>query len=359
MTKPMRCIWQRAVVSALPVVLGLALLAIGVSPGRAQIVEDEDGGPVTKVAELMQYVQLSIESGRIVAGSNRQGISLTTESRDLSSGRWERLTLDLSNTSPGLRYECKTAQDEVIVEISDGDHLIARRAAKDNTAAMEFEQQPGVDLTLSLGSGEERRTVRATTLWHLLLVEPAGSRQLIPLLETLCPSWKLSARVAAIETALVRWAESGRRFNRSRLARLVQTLGDPRYVARRGAERELASIGEPALMYLAALRRRDLDAEQWQRVQSLLAVMAGAGEDTIDRSVVWLAGDPGIWLALFERDDLGIRRSAVQELRLLLERPIDFDPAASADKRFVEIKRLRSLIQKLEAAELLPAGEGE
>ena len=85
----------------------MAFLAIGVSRAAAhnRFEEDEDIGPATKVSELLKYVQFRIVGGRVIADSSRQGLSLTTETRDISAGNWERLTLDMSNESPGLRYE--------------------------------------------------------------------------------------------------------------------------------------------------------------------------------------------------------------------------------------------------------------
>ena len=341
--------------------LTLGIAVSGISPARGQLFEeDDDVGPATKVSELLRYVQFRIVGGRVVADSERQGLSLTTETRDVSKGTWERLTLDMSNDSPGLRYERKTAQDEVTIELSDDDHLIIRRTAKGKVGSVEFEQRPTGELTLATDNGGERRTVQATTLWHLLLLEPVvGQKQLIPLLEILRPSWQLSAKATAIETSLLRWAEMHRHVDRARLARLVQALGDPHFVTRRAAERELAAIGEPALMYLAALRRQDLDAEQWQRVQSLLAVMSGDREDTVDRSVGWLAGDSRVWLALLARDEPGTRRAAADELRLLLGTTIEFDPAAPADQRAAQLKRLQVRIEKLEAAEVHPPSDAE
>ncbi len=344
--------------------LWAGLMTIGVSPARAQLFEEEEEvGPATKVSELLRYVQFRIVGGRVVADSNRQGLSLTTETRDLSTGHWERLTLDMSNDSPGLRAlrRRKTAQGRGSHrQLSDGDHLIARRTPQGNGETLEFEQQPAGELTLCIEAGGERRTVQAATLWHLLLIEPqVGHQQLIPLLEMLRPGWQLSVKATTIETALLRWAESQRHVDRARLAHLVQSLGDPRFALRRAAERELAAIGEPALMYLAALRRQDLDAEQWQRVQSLLAVMSGDREDTVDRSVGWLAGDSRVWLALLARDDESIRRSATDELRLLLGTSIEFDPTARADQRAAQILRLRSRVEKLEAAEVHSPSDSE
>ncbi len=89
------------------------------------------------------------------------------------------------------------------LELSDGDHLIARRTTKGSQPIVEFEQPPTGDLTLSIESGSEHRLVQAATLWHLLLIEPeVGHKQLIPLLEILRPSWQLSAKATTIETAL-------------------------------------------------------------------------------------------------------------------------------------------------------------
>ncbi len=69
---------------------------------RGQLFEEDEVESVTKVSELLRQVQFRVVGGRVVADSARQGLSLTTETRDLAGGRWERLTLDMSNDAPGL-----------------------------------------------------------------------------------------------------------------------------------------------------------------------------------------------------------------------------------------------------------------
>ena len=227
--------------------VGLSLLACSAAPARGQLFEEDEVESVTKVSELLRQVQFRVVGGRVVADCARQGLSLTTETRDLAGGRWERLTLDMSNDAPGLRYERKTAQDEVVIELSDGDHLIIRRVSKASSSSFEFEQPPTGNSTLSIEADGRQRLVQAATLWHLLLIEPeVGQKQIVPLLEMLRPSWQLAAKASTIETALLRWAESQRQVDRVRLARLVQGLGDSHYFNRRAATRELSAIGEPA-----------------------------------------------------------------------------------------------------------------
>ncbi len=335
-------------------VIGLGLATVGGRQARGQqVFEEDEPESVTKVAEMLRYVQFRVVGGRIVAECSRQGLNLTTETRDVASGRWERLTLDMSNDAPGLRYERKSSHDDVVIELSDGEHLIVRRTVSEPAASVEFEQSPDGELTLTIAEGGKERQVVAPTLWHLLLVEPQiGQKQLVPLLELLRPSWQLAGKATAIEQSLLRWAETQRHVDRARLARLVQALGDPHYSQRRAAARELAASGEPALMYLAGLRRQDLDAEQWQRVQVLLSALAGDHEDTAERSVAWLAGDLQVWLALAARDDLSIRQAAADELRLLLNGPIDFDPGAVSAERAAQLKHLEARIHQLQAAEV-------
>ena len=154
-------------------------------------------------------------------------------------------------------------------------------------------------------------------LAHLLLEPAIGHKQLIPLLEILRPSWQLSTKATTIETSLLRWAELQRHVDRARLAHLVQTLGDPHF-ARAAARRarELAAIGEPALMYLAALRpsgsRRRAVAARAIAADRYLGRSRRHG-----RSQRGLAGDSTrlAWRLLSARRRPGTRRAAAEELR--------------------------------------------
>ena len=221
-------------------------------------------------------------------------------------------------------------------------------------------KSPDGDLTLLIERGGQRAASPGGHALAFAAGRAAGRPEaLVPLLELLRPSWQLASKATAIEQSLLRWAETQRHVDRGRLAHLVQALGNPHYSQRRAAARELAEIGEPALMYLAGLHRQDLDAEQWQRVQVLLSSLAGDREDTPERSVAWLVGDLQVWLGLAARDDLATREAATAELRLLIDGPVELDPAAAPAERAAQWKQLEARIKALQAAEVHAVDDGE
>ena len=65
-----------------------------------------------------------------------------------------------------------------------------------------------------------------------------------------------------------------------------------------------------------------------------------ADEDTPERVVPWLTGDPRIWFSLLTRDDVRVRGIAVEQLAKLLDAELDFDPEAAPDQREQQRKRL-------------------
>jgi hypothetical protein len=130
------------------------------------------------------------------------------------------------------------------------------------------------------------------------------------------------------------------------LSRLVEQLGSATFSERRQAERELRAAGHIVLPYLESLDRARLDAEQRQRIRSLIDALEDGREDRVDRMAVWLAGHEQTWLALLTRDDEAKRRIAAEQLASLVGEPVDFNPAADANTRRKQIEHLRELFDK-------------
>ncbi len=114
-----------------------------------------------------------------------------------------------------------------------------------------------------------------------------------------------------------------------------------RFVQRERAEHQLLGYGPVVLPFLRGLDRAALDAEQAFRVRRVIRGLArDADEDTTDRVVPWLSGDPRVWYALLARDDLRVRTIAASQLAKLLEAKLDFDAAAEPELRRVQRERL-------------------
>jgi hypothetical protein len=182
--------------------------------------------------------------------------------------------------------------------------------------------------------------------------------QLIPLLERLHPSWQLADRAAEIEQALFQVERQHARQpgDRRHWSELVGQLASERFADREAAERELRAAGQTVVPFLQSLPPGQLDAEQTRRIRAIAASLSVDYEDRVDRVVAWLAGDETVWLSLLDRPDPDQRRKAAEQLTVLLGQEIEFDPAATAEVRVVQLERLRRHL--LQPAITSPNGAG-
>ncbi len=309
----------------------LLLLAVG-SPAIAQ--NKQGNVPSGSIASRLRAVQFEIVAGRLTATSLNLGANWNN---NVSDGvRRERLTLDLTNADPNLRYELVDKNMEISLEVTDGEKFLIRHVRKEDqgTRSMEFAQSPQKDLTLSLETPEGKRVASGPTLWHLLLAEPELTKQLLaPILEILKPGLRLATVTDAIEDGLCQNARLQRTVDRKHWIAWVDDLASPNYADRQAAERELLDTGRDALPFLRGFERAKLDAEQWRRIRNIIAALDNQQGDSVEQTVALLAGDARAWLSLVNRDDESKRRLAMEQLASITGQPIDFDPAAEASVR--------------------------
>ncbi len=216
---------------------------------------------------------------------------------------------------------------------------------------LDFEQESGVPLRLSLEGEQGKRQIEGDGFWQLYLADPELVRQhLVPLLEILRPGWQLASTGAAIEDALAQRTHDPRRGALARWAQWVERLASPKFADRESAQRQLTAAGPIVVPYLQGLDRRRLDAEQAARVRAIIEALSADNEDSADRVATWLSGDEQVWLSLAGRSEPAKRLAAARQLALLLGEPPDFDPLADAAVRQAQLEHLRGRLAK-------PAGE--
>jgi hypothetical protein len=342
--------------------LSLSVWLAGSAP--AEEPEPAEGGPSElrmhrTLASHMSRLHLGVYSGRITAVARRAGRRL--ESKRRSDDRRERLYIDLSKGGPKLSYELGTDELVISVEIVQGNHVTVRRQRQGDSISPELElkQRDHGPLTLTVGSGSQRRQVQGPTLWHLLLAEPEPSRkELIGLLEIVKPDWRLLETTLAIEDELFELAASSQPVDGENWHLLVEQLGSDSFSERQSAERKLRTLGKEALPFLASLDRRPLDAEQQFRVRSIIQSMAGpAGDDTPYSVAAWTLADPNIWYRLLDHPDESRRRIAAGRLTELLGQPLDYEPAAQPHERQAQLERLKARMAKLASQTTSPHGD--
>jgi len=322
-------------------------LAVAIGCGAAQACAQE-AVPQTHATKLIaQNVRFVMVSGRIIAVVAQR--SPVNDKAINLSGPLERLHIDAGFRGPNLSYSLKKGEEEFGVTVRAGTEISLRetRPAGAKGLSFQLQQLPGEPILLLVTEGNKQRTVRASTIWNLLLMEPElGRQQFIPLLEMLRPDWNLASNVAALEESLFHRAASDHSPNHRQLSRLVEQLASNKFSERHRAERELRAAGHVVLPFLEGLDRTRLDAEQWERVRNLIDDLEDDREDKVDRMAVWLAGHEQTWLALMSNDEEWKRRAAGEQLAALVGEKIDFNPAADANTRHKQIERLSDLFDR-------------
>ena len=271
--------------------------------------------------------------------------SIQTSTSSTSGPRRERFAIRAVGGDSSMEYELTTAEQQISIRFSGANQLEIRRSPAGDLklVAVEFNQPATGPVSLKIGQ-QGARELRAASLWHLLLAEPAECRQsLVPLLNLLQPKWELEKTRDEIRAILLRMAKSGSLPDQKRWAEWVQQLGDNRFAKREAADRQLREAGRAAVAYLQQLDPSRLDAEQQYRVRRIIqALTAGSGDDAPEQIASWLFGDASVWLAMLSGDEEPARKTAARQLGTLLGKPIQFDPAADAPTRKKQIEALRA-----------------
>jgi hypothetical protein len=318
----------------------LAILVV-LSPPVATLRAEEREMHPSLVGQL-RMVQMRMTSGRVTATGPASQQSLT--SNYMGNQRREQLTIDLGGGRPTVNYGRFAADERLSYQIENGNEVTVQLVPRSTTehATIVFVQPAEGALRLTVATGEQSKTVGAPSLWHLLILEPQLCHEyLVPLLEIMRPNWQLDQQAQAIEKALCSDQPARAAIDHSGWERSLRQLASDRFVDRERAEQQLLSYGPVILPFLRGKDRAALDAEQAFRVRRVIRGLdKNADEDTPDRVVPWLTGDPRIWYSLLARDDLRVRSIAAEQLAKLLDAKLDFDAAADPAERELQRGRL-------------------
>lgn len=290
----------------------------------------------------LRMVQMHMTSGRVTATGPASQQSLT--SNYMGNQRREQLTIDLGGGRPTVNYGRFAPDERLSYQIENGNEVTVQLVPRSTTdhATIVFVQPAEGAIRLTVATGEQSKTIYAPSLWHLLIIDPQLCHEhLVPLLEIMRPNWQLDQQAQDIEKALSSDQPARTAIDHSSWEKNLRQLASDRFVERERAEQQLQSYGPVILPFLRGKDRGEFDAEQAFRVRRVIRGLdKNADEDTPDRVLPWLTGDPRIWYALLSRDDLRVRGIAVEQLSKLLETKLDFDPAAEATERELQRQRL-------------------
>ena len=299
------------------------------------------------LANQVRFLESRVSMGRVAVTTNDPIRNFKTEAR--LGDKHERLSIDFAGTKISLDYALTTPDCQYSIRVVDSHEVIVHRNPFPGSKQLPlmFVQPVEGRLQLLIGSGPQQREIQAGTLWHLILADrELCRRELIPLLELLRPTWQLTNTVIDIEAKLSQWGIPVLSVTPAKVRELIDTLGSDAFAEREAAERRLAAIGPSVMPWL---RRRDplkLDAEQRDRIRKIADVLGDAeAEDSAKGAALWLANDPETLVLLLQRDDIKLRRVAVERLEKLLGRPIAFDIDADESTRTAQAKAIEQQLQ--------------
>lgn len=313
----------------------------GVSSPTAAQESPTARGP--SLLDLQDALRVEIVQGRLQLLA-REAFSWSSAGASTPSGGEEELTIKAVGGVPSLQYARIEADQELTIEIRDATEVRIRRKRRlpSGPMSVEYWQPARGPVQWGYGDGDERKTVRAASLWHLLLLESASTRtELAPLVERLRPAPRLGPLVMQLQAALLRSAEQPAGPARPQLAAWVEQLGDSEFQRRQAADRALRAQGPAVGAYLLALEPARLSVEQRERIRRILDALNGPTPDTPERIAAWLRSDPSIWVEMLQADEVERREAAAEQLERLTGRPVAFDPRADELVRSRQWSELR------------------
>ena len=303
-----------------------------------------DARPVKKLVPHCGWVQFDVMDGRITAHKPRYSQRKTTSVEHAQSGLRQSLSVAAEGGDPAVSYQSINAERRVSVEVIDGDQVEIRVEPRGTatTPSIRLLQPKQGPLSLTVQTEQARHTIRADSLWHLLLADPQRcTKHLIPVLEWLRPNWQLTETASQIEQALFGLSEDGPKLSQATVKRLVQQLGSERFRERQAAERELGNLGQVVVSHLKRLPQETLSSEQNARIRGLLTKLSVRDADRAERIAIRLLSDPAIWFILLSHADATKRKQAHAQLERICQQQLVFQPEGSATTRQRQIKQIQ------------------
>jgi hypothetical protein len=123
------------------------------------------------------------------------------------------------------------------------------------------------------------------------------------------------------------------------LKRILAQLDAENFADRETASRDLEKLGQPAALALMKMDRNSLSDEQRGRVDAFLAQFKTVPPEEAEQ----YRHDRDFLLDCLFADDLAIRTRALEQLRKVTGKPIDFDVTLTdSQKRLAAIGKLRA-----------------
>jgi hypothetical protein len=316
---------------------------------------------------ILNQTKLSLAGGRVVSNCTN-GMWVFRQKQTFASGPVrEEIQYNGNGVTGAFTYtyqrngdkadKQKDPKEEFSLDVSSEGRFVLRYSDKDQPEKyFEFTQVPGQSVRLSLPPADKPRVLRASSIWHLLIIHDEDCRkEFLPRLDSLRADWHIARTVQSTQEEMVKMAAASRKPDRKQWDAWVNQLSDPLMMARERADQSLREVGPAVIGYLNRLNMGQLDAEQKSRLRRIVRDLSTqTAEDTPQHVASMLVEDPLVWLALLSRPEQSTRQAAVQQLAVLLNVPIAVDPKAQPDSQAKARDKLRKQIEKIVGESLKP-----
>ena len=297
--------------------------------------------------QRLNWIRFELVQGRIITRDTRQGQSRSATATNEKKKIREEVTLKIVGGTPLFQYRYQDPNQTIQIELINNNHLVIKRTptASADGPSVEVQQPEQGLLEMIVVQGPSSQAYRAKHLWQLMLSHPDPCRKhLYPLLKLLRSDWQLEQWSEQVETNLIRMASYHTHPEYDQLQQLIEELADPAFRIRQSADRQLRALGQPVISYLNQLNTADMTTEQRLRIRRICQSLTTRSGDTPEAVSAWLLSSPRIWFTLMDRPENDTRKIAHQQLSRLVQKKLDFAPAASLEQRRVQLGRIERTV---------------
>jgi hypothetical protein len=323
--------------------MAMRLIAFGVSILLAMAQASRGADPTP--GNLLRHtplIQFAVVGGRITAPhlARAASRSFPGDNGDIK----ESLTINPSSDEPSISYRFAAPGREFTLEYRwpHSLTLIDRSSAE----SLRFVQDGTHPLRLVVETdGEATQDLQAKSLWQLLVFHPEAGAKLVMRLECLRSGWQLERQAAEINQAVRSSVRTDWLANRARWNRCALELGSSDFQLRQAADQRLRTGGIAAAAFLQTIDSSRLDPEQARRIAKIIEAASQEIDAPADVVATWMY-DADIWCSLLRDDSLECRTKAADHLTELLERPLQFDPAAEPPVRTSQVRAIEDMLRR-------------
>jgi hypothetical protein len=221
-----------------------------------------------------------------------------SQSRD-QDGVYESISVTAERGIPSLHYICQRPNQHLTLSVEKADHVRIESFCPETAERSVLDQPRLGPAQWSIQRSGAHEVHSGSTLLHLRQRDPVGfDRHHGGLIRRLLRGQSVREMSDATRQELVRQTEAGQTPDADSIRETIELLRSPRRTQRVEAHRRLLSWGTPIVPIIERINRDDLDAEQRDRIRTILQRLRVRVNDTPASLAMLLIIDREYWSLL-------------------------------------------------------------